>query len=92
MALQLSVAVTKDHISLIIAGSSIVLFLFAAFFCTFFQQQSQKLSESSLYSYLKFVYACFIKPHRNERNVTGQQAALESFYKAQVFETSKDSV
>lgn len=37
---------------------------------------------SGIFSYLKFIYATFLKPH--ERG-DGQQDALESFYKAQVW-------
>lgn len=32
----------------------------------------------------KFFYASFLKPHNGDSGTTGQQAALESFYKAQV--------
>ncbi|MCJ1306687.1 hypothetical protein MMC25_000330 [Agyrium rufum] len=31
----------------------------------------------------KFFYACFLKPHTSDKEYNGQQAALESFYKAQ---------
>lgn len=36
-------------------------------------------------SYIQFAYSCFIKPHeRDSEGETGQQHALESFYRAQV--------
>ncbi|KAL9101907.1 MAG: hypothetical protein Q9163_002873 [Psora crenata] len=43
-----------------------------------FTQQFSFLTE-----YGRFFYASFLKPHGEERACTGQQAALESFYKAQ---------
>ena len=38
----------------------------------------------SLRTFARFFYASFLKPHNGDGAVTGQQAALESFYKAQV--------
>ena len=35
-------------------------------------------------SFCKFFYASFLKPHTGDQAGQGQQAALESFYKAQV--------
>ena len=35
----------------------------------------------SVYSFAKFAYCCFVKPHSTKG--TGQQAALESFYRSQ---------
>lgn len=39
---------------------------------------------STLATYARFFYASFLKPHTGDGAATGQQAALESFYKAQV--------
>ena len=39
---------------------------------------------SGLATYAKFFYASFLKPHSGDGAITGQQAALESFYRAQV--------
>ena len=39
---------------------------------------------SGLATFAKFFYASFLKPHRGDGAITGQQAALESFYRAQV--------
>ena len=41
-------------------------------------------TSSALTTYARFFYASFLKPHTGDGAVTGQQAALESFYKAQV--------
>lgn len=37
---------------------------------------------SGIFTYLKFIYASFLKPH--DKSAEGQQDALESFYKTQV--------
>lgn len=41
--------------------------------------------------FFKFFYASFLKPHTGDGALTGQQAALESFYKAQadIYDTSR---
>ena len=39
---------------------------------------------SGLATFARFFYANFLKPHNGDGAITGQQAALESFYKAQV--------
>lgn len=39
--------------------------------------------DSTIFSYVKFFYASFLKPHDNKEG--GQQNALESFYKTQVW-------
>ena len=38
----------------------------------------------TLLSFCKFFYVSFLKPHTGDQAGYGQQAALESFYKAQV--------
>ena len=44
--------------------------------------RKQKLDyNSGIFTYLKFIYASFLKPHEKGE---GQQDALESFYRAQV--------
>ena len=42
------------------------------------------LNCGSIAVYTRFFYASFLKPHTGDGADTGQQAALESFYKAQV--------
>jgi len=39
---------------------------------------------NALVNFGRFFYASFLKPHCGHGTLTGQQAALESFYKAQV--------
>ena len=45
----------------------------------------------SLRTFARFFYASFLKPHNGDGAVTGQQAALESFYKAQVVPLTANS-
>lgn len=41
--------------------------------------------DKGVLSYVKFVYSCFLKPHeRDHDGESGQQHALESFYRTQV--------
>ena len=53
----------------------------------------RKFSKGSdmLTTFFKFFYASFLKPHTGDGALTGQQAALESFYKAQadVYDASR---
>lgn len=47
--------------------------------------QKRKIDyNSGVFTYLKFAYATFLKPH--EKHGNGQQDALESFYKTQVYQ------
>ena len=46
----------------------------------------------SLTTFARFFYASFLKPHSGDGAVTGQQAALESFYKAQVVSPLANSI
>lgn len=48
----------------------------------FSSQNAKSDYNSGIWTYLKFVYASFLKPH--EKGGNGQQQALESFYKTQV--------
>lgn len=47
-----------------------------------FLEQSRKLN--AIVNFGKFFYASFLKPHSGDDAATGQQSALESFYRAQV--------
>ena len=52
--------------------------------CTTITRPKQYQVPRSLRSFARFFYASFLKPHNGDGAITGQQAALESFYKAQV--------
>jgi betaine lipid synthase len=73
------------HSQIIIVGASVVLLVGIIFAATFRATSgSPKDGEhvSTWSAFLRFVYACFLKPHESDGS-NGQQDALESFYKAQ---------
>lgn len=77
--------VLKDpHTQIIVAGLALTVVIGIIFAINF--TNSKKIIESEnpgfLASLLQFCYACFLKPHEDDGS-GGQQAALESFYKAQ---------
>lgn len=69
----------------IIIVGAVLTVLLAIVFIT--NSQSKKKDEdespSTLTSFLRFFYGCFLKPHTGDGSGNGQQDALESFYKAQ---------
>ena len=62
----------------------VVIALAARVFVTFISASKQFKVPSGLATFARFFYASFLKPHSGDGAITGQQAALESFYKAQV--------
>ena len=56
--------------------------IFAQTLLTAKKQDGSEKEPSAWESFVRFVYACFLKPLEGDRS-QGQQAALESFYKAQ---------
>jgi betaine lipid synthase len=86
----------KDpHTQIIIVGATLVLLIGVVFAVTF--QSTNKGDEenpSAVGSFLRFFYASFLKPHNGDGLGEGQQAALESFYKAQagVYDATRKSL
>ena len=80
----------RDHIAPSYQQLSICLAFFALFVlaivfsCTTIAGPKQYNAPHSLRTFTRFFYASFLKPHNGDGAITGQQAALESFYKAQV--------
>lgn len=66
-----------------LAATTILFLLGRALFASVSHPVSPKPS-SALATFSRFFYASFLKPHSGDGTHTGQQAALESFYKAQV--------
>ena len=65
-----------------IAGTAIMVCMLVAAVLFLSSQKKEKLdSNRGIFSYLKFFYATFLKPHEKG---DGQQDALESFYRTQV--------
>ena len=68
----------------IMAAAFIVAIAAIFFFAALHHRQISKYWEG-VSSSVKFLYVTFIKPHSSDSDdTTGQQAALEGFYKAQV--------
>jgi betaine lipid synthase len=75
----------KDsHNQILITGASIALLIGIVFVATFGANKKPKNDDelSTWSSFIRFFYACFLKPHE-KHGENGQQDALESFYKAQ---------
>lgn len=75
----------KDsHSQIIITGASIAILIGVVFVATFAGKKNPKNDDelSTWSSFIRFFYACFLKPHE-KGGENGQQDALESFYKAQ---------
>lgn len=73
--------ITKPHFQ--IAAAAAIVFLFVASIVVVHVFKPKVNSDSGFLSYCKFFYSCFLKPHERG-DETGQQYALESFYKTQV--------
>lgn len=67
------------YLYLVLAAATVLVLLGRAILTL----ESSPLSQAFT-NFGKFFYASFLKPHAGDGKHTGQQAALESFYKAQV--------
>lgn len=67
---------------LYIAGAACLVFSLVALVLLVSSQQIKVDLNRGAFTYLKFIWANFLKPHN--RQAEGQQDALESFYKTQV--------
>jgi betaine lipid synthase len=73
----------KDpHHQIFIVGGTVAILIGIIFAVTFKPSQKADAEPNKWSSFVRFVYACFLKPHENDGSGS-QQAALESFYKAQ---------
>ncbi|KAF1959847.1 betaine lipid synthase [Byssothecium circinans] len=78
--LTLSALLPCYPFNLVVLSIAIIgIFLFTVFV---FASKRKKGEPSTIQAYLKFFYACFVKPHTGDGSGS-QQDALESFYKAQ---------
>lgn len=78
-----SLAPSFYQISILLAIFSVIA-LAARFSVAIFSRPKEFRFPSGLATFARFFYASFLKPHNGDGAITGQQAALESFYKAQV--------
>lgn len=81
--IQDSLVPNFQQLSLLLAFFAVIV-LAAGFSFTTLVGPKQFRAPRSLSTFARFFYASFIKPHNGDSAATGQQAALESFYKAQV--------
>lgn len=70
------------HTKIIAVGVALILIIGIIFALNFTSKKADQGGPGFLLSFLRFCYACFLKPHEDDGS-GGQQAALESFYKAQ---------
>lgn len=75
-----------DQLYFYIAGSGFLVFGFVGFMLWISTRRAQAKVSRGVYTYLKFIWANFLKPH--DKRAEGQQDALESFYKTQVCKES----
>lgn len=74
----------EPETGLLVIGVAIAFFALFAIVAQYFElSTSISIDSFSVTPYLKFAYACFIKPHSKRKDGT-QQTALESFYATQV--------
>jgi betaine lipid synthase len=75
----------KDpHTQIYIVGATLILLIAIVFTVTAHASKKTEDENLSVFSsYMRFFYASFLKPHSGDGSEKGQQAALESFYKAQ---------
>lgn len=71
---------------LILAGGIIFAFVLLITYVGVRKINSTKVpsSDTAFVAFCRFFYASFLKPHEKDDGLTGQQGALESFYKQQV--------
>jgi betaine lipid synthase len=65
-----------------IAGAGFLVCALVGVVLTLSNQRNKFDYNRGIFTYLRFIYASFLKPHK--KGLTGQQDALESFYKTQV--------
>lgn len=70
-----------DLLHLYIAGVAFLVIALVSFVLLVHSKQVKVDANDGLLTYLRFVWANFLKPH--DKNGQGQQHALESFYKTQ---------
>ena len=78
------VPLSLSFLSLLVVIVSLLLFAIAFSSTTISTPKTVIDLIDNVKNFYKFFYASFLKPHTGDDAVSGQQAALESFYKAQV--------
>lgn len=79
-----STALRAHHVQILAVACAVLAVIGVVFTFAFQDPKDSPESPSAIRSFGMFFYASFLKPHTGDSECTGQQAALESFYKAQV--------
>ena len=77
-------SLSLNSLSLLVVVFSVLLVTFAIVALASWKSKALIELIHTAKCFYKFFYASFLKPHTGDGTVTGQQAALESFYEAQV--------
>ena len=80
----LNTALRAHHVQILAVACAVLAVVGIVFTFAFQARRNPSESPSAIRSFGMFFYASFLKPHTGDSNGTGQQAALESFYRAQV--------
>ena len=75
--------VTWHHVYILFAAVAVLSIICGVFVVAFWKPKFIENVNEFIAAFGRFFYANFLKPHTGDDS-TGQQAALESFYKAQV--------
>jgi betaine lipid synthase len=77
--LGLSTIIPRDPFNLVVLSLAVIgIFLLTVF--AFALQQPKKGESSTLQAYLKFFYACFVKPHTGDGSGSQQDALVCSVF------------
>ena len=77
-------SLSLSSLSLLVVILSVLLVIFAIISLASWKSKALIEFVHTIKCFYKFFYASFLKPHTGDGTVSGQQAALESFYKTQV--------
>jgi len=81
---SLSTAFRAHHVQILVVACVVFAVIGVVFTFAFQARKDASKPPSPIRSFGMFFYASFLKPHTGDSQGTGQQAALESFYRAQV--------
>ena len=87
LPLQVKVALQQADIFDVLIFAAILLGIAVLGHIALVVLSSETLRSTTFYTYAKFCYASFLKPHARPSGEHGQQSALESFYATQVYLT-----
>lgn len=87
---SLTTSIRAHHVQILAVACAVLAVIGVVFAFAFQARKDGCESPSAIRSFGTFFYACFLKPHTGDSNGTGQQAALEGFYKAQVTYDDED--